>query len=250
MVREIFVVGNKSRLVVKSLIDELEKSECAINYIEPNVERLKYLPSQRLHMVVCLSEDMRFEVVDFLAKHQKTNGSYLYIVGTMNFSLEEEEIAKKIPAVRFPSYSIKVQQLLEAMEKNDIAKKRVLVVDDEPIMLRSIKTWLGDDFEVSLVNSGEAALQFLDMHPVDAVLLDYKMPTMDGPEVLKRIRLDANLKSLPVIFLTARNDRESVMSVMSLKPEGYILKTKSPAEIKQAVVDYFKNRIIVMEEDA
>ena len=133
------------------------------------------------------------------------------------------------------------------MEKNDVIKKRILVVDDEPIMLRSIKNWLGDQFEVSLVNSGETALQFLDMHPIDLVLLDYKMPTMTGPKVLQKIRTDKNMKDLPVIFLTAKNDKESIMSVVHMKPEGYILKTQSPEEIKQAVMDFFNKRIIVVD---
>ena len=88
------------------------------------------------------------------------------------------------------------------------------------------------------------ALEFLDMHPVDLVLLDYKMPTMDGPKVLEKIRNDERLATLPVIFLTANNDRQSIINVMQFKPDGYILKTKAPDEIKQAIVDFFKNRVI------
>ena len=132
------------------------------------------------------------------------------------------------------------------MERNSNRKKQILVVDDEPIILRSIKVWLGDDFHLSLVNSGEMALEFLDMHPVDLVLLDYKMPTMDGPAVLEAIRKDERLSNLPVIFLTANNDRQSVINAMQYKPDGYILKSKSPEEIKSTVVDFFKNRVIRM----
>ena len=132
------------------------------------------------------------------------------------------------------------------MERNSSRKKQILVVDDEPIILRSIKVWLGDEFNLSLVNSGEMALEFLDMHPVDLVLLDYKIPTMDGPAVLSAIRNDSRLSNLPVIFLTANNDRQSVINAMQFKPDGYILKSKSPEEIKSAVVDFFKNRTIRM----
>ena len=88
------------------------------------------------------------------------------------------------------------------------------------------------------------AIEFLDMHPVDLVLLDYKMPTMDGPKVLEAIRNDERLSNLPVIFLTSSNDRQSVINAMQYGPDGYILKSKSPAEIKEAVVDFFKNRVI------
>lgn len=51
---------------------------------------------------------------------------------------------------------------------------------------------------------------------------------------------------LPVIFLTANNDRQSVINAMQFKPDGYILKRRYPDEIKTAVVDFFKNRIIRM----
>ena len=159
-------------------------------------------------------------------------------------SLEDDKFFKRIPSIKLESYTVDTDKLLELLEKNDNRKKHILVVDDEPIILRSIKTWLEQDFEISLVNSGEMAIEFLDMHPVDLVLLDYKMPTMDGPAVLKTIRLDERIKNLPVIFLTASNDRQSVLTAMQYKPDGYILKTKTPDEIKAAVIDFFKNRVI------
>lgn len=249
MAKEIYVVGDKNRLVVKGLIDELKKTDYEINYIEPEVETLKYLPTKRLHLVLCLSDEIEFEVVEFIAKLQKSIGLYLYTFGSKDFSIKEDEFFKKIPAVRFPTNTIDLIKFIEYVENNDIPKKRILVVDDEPIMLRSIKNWLSNDFDVSLVSSGDEALKFLDMHPVDLVLLDYKMPVMDGPEVLRKIRLDKNKKNFPVMFLTAKNDRESVMTVMSLKPDGYILKSKQPEEIKKAVIDFFDKRIIVVEEN-
>ena len=103
-------------------------------------------------------------------------------------------------------------------------KKRILVVDDEPILLRSIKLWLDNEYDLILVNSGETALQFLETHIVDLVLLDYRMPMMDGPEVLAAIRNNIKLKNLPVIFLTANNDRQSVITAMQFKPDGYFSK--------------------------
>ena len=246
MIKEMYVVGDDSRLVVKNLMNELKATECEVHVIYPGPDFLDFSSDSPVHLVLCLSEGMDFEVIYRLSKLQKNGNLNIYTVGTTQFALDEQEIFDKLPSFRFPSYNLDIPMLLDLMEKNDVAKKRILVVDDEPIMLRNIKTWLGNDFEVSLVNSGETALQFLDMHPVDLVLLDYKMPAMSGAMVLKRIRDSENLKHLPVIFLTAQNDRESIMSVMHLKPEGYILKSRSPEEIKQAVIDYFKNRIVFM----
>ena len=144
-------------------------------------------------------------------------------------------------------YTVDVAKLLLLMDKYDPTRRRILVVDDEPIILRSIKIWLDNDFDLFLVNSGEMALEFLESHFVDLVLLDYKMPTMDGPSVLEAIRSNEKLKDTPVIFLTANNDRQSVITAMQYKPDGYILKSETPDEIKTAVVDFFKNRALKLD---
>ncbi|WP_294428314.1 two-component system response regulator [uncultured Treponema sp.] len=247
MIKEMYVVGDDSRLVVKSLMNELKATECEVHVIYPEPEYLNFICNVPVHLVLCLSEGMDFDVIRKLSKIQKDGNLNIYTVGSMQMSIDEQELYDKLPSIRFPTYSLDISLLLDLMEKNDVERKRILVVDDEPIMLRNIKTWLGKDFDVSLVNSGQTALQFLDMHPTDLVLLDYKMPVMDGPLVLKKIRDTENLAYLPVMFLTAQNDRESIMNVMHLKPEGYILKSRTPEEIRQAVIDFFKNRIVFMQ---
>ncbi len=76
----------------------------------------------------------------------------------------------------------------------------------------------------------------------DLILLDYEMPVTSGPQVLEMLRNDEDTKDIPVIFLTGKDDRESVMSVLSLKPEGYILKTSGKEEIVNTVRKFFMDR--------
>ncbi len=103
-------------------------------------------------------------------------------------------------------------------------KKRVLVVDDDPLMLRLIKEQLSEIYEIAAAPSGSVALKFLETKDVDLVLLDYEMPEMSGPFVLRAIRESENHKDLPVIFLTGVNDKEKIKSVIQLNPQGYVLK--------------------------
>ena len=84
-------------------------------------------------------------------------------------------------------------------------------------------------------------LSFLIQNPVDLVLLDYEMPVMTGPEVLKEIRASQKMKNTPVIFLTAKDDKESVMKVVSLKPEKYLLKSMPKDKLIGAIDDFFKS---------
>ena len=123
--------------------------------------------------------------------------------------------------------------------KGENYQKKILVVDDSGAMLRNVKNWLGGRYDVILANSGTMAMKYLEMNRPDLVLLDYEMPNYDGKEVLKMIRKEKDLADIPVIFLTGKDDRESVMNVMALKPEGYLLKTMEPEQIVAAVDDFF-----------
>jgi CheY-like chemotaxis protein len=121
-------------------------------------------------------------------------------------------------------------------------KKKILVVDDSGAMLRNVKGWLEDHYQVILANSGAMAIKYLAVNRPDLVLLDYEMPIVDGKQVLQMIRAEKEFADMPVIFLTSKDDKESVMQVMSLKPEGYLLKTMEPAKIVQTVDDFFEKQ--------
>ena len=87
---------------------------------------------------------------------------------------------------------------------------RILVVDDEPANVRLMKAYLvAEKFEVLTASSGPEALAHLAGGQVDLVLLDIRMPEMDGLEVCRRIRANANNVRLPVIFITAELDDQS-----------------------------------------
>lgn len=121
-------------------------------------------------------------------------------------------------------------------------KKKILVVDDSGAMLRNVKGWLEDHYQVILANSGMMAIKYLTLNRPDLVLLDYEMPVCDGKQVLEMIRTETEFADIPVIFLTSKGDKESVLEVMSLKPEGYLLKTMPPADIIHAVDEFFEKQ--------
>ncbi len=121
-------------------------------------------------------------------------------------------------------------------------KRKILVVDDSGAMLRNVKGWLEAKYQVILANSGAMAIKYLATNRPDLVLLDYEMPVVDGKQVLEMIRSENEFADIPVIFLTSKGDKESVMQVMSLKPEGYLLKTMPPDQIKKTIDEFFLKR--------
>lgn len=103
-------------------------------------------------------------------------------------------------------------------------KKRILVIDDSPNMLKLINNLLDTKYEVATAVSGKIALRFLSKKPVDLILLDYEMPEEDGPTVFQNIKAIPELQDIPVVFLTGINDVNKIQKALSLKPQGYLLK--------------------------
>lgn len=115
----------------------------------------------------------------------------------------------------------------------DESKRKVLVVDDSMTILRGMEQLLSGDYEVTLVDSGVAAIRAISLNRPNLVLLDYEMPVCDGRQTLEMLRSVQDFENIPVMFLTSRRDPQSMIQVMSLKPVGYLLKTLKPAEIKK-----------------
>jgi len=76
----------------------------------------------------------------------------------------------------------------------------------------------------------------------DLILLDYEMPVISGPQVLEMIRSETKVDDIPVIFLTGKGDRESVVKVLALKPDGYLLKSMERPKLIAAIDDFFEKR--------
>ena len=118
----------------------------------------------------------------------------------------------------------KVEQAAVEKKSEAAGKKRILVVDDNGTALRTMKAMLEDTYEVTVAISGAQAMTSIGKKRPDLILLDYEMPVCDGRMTLEMIRAEEELKDIPVIFLTAVNDRANIEAVLKLKPAGYFLK--------------------------
>ena len=103
-------------------------------------------------------------------------------------------------------------------------RKHILVVDDDPIMLKMVKEQLRDAYDVATAISGKIAMKFLERKMTDLILLDYEMPDESGPDVLEKLRENDSTKDIPVVFLTGVSDKSKIQEAIALKPQGYLLK--------------------------
>lgn len=128
------------------------------------------------------------------------------------------------------------------MEKEANAKPKILIVDDSITIRQGIKRLLTNDYDITEVSSGVAAIRSITLDRPDLVLLDYEMPVCDGSHVLEMLRSEKEFVDIPVIFLTTRDDQESVKKVLSLKADGYLLKYLKPTDIKQRIDEFLKSK--------
>jgi len=108
--------------------------------------------------------------------------------------------------------------------KEDNRRKHVLVIDDDPIMLKVVKEHLHEKYDVATAISGKIAYKFLESKTTDIILLDDEMPGEDGPEVMINLRRRPELATTPIVFLTGVSDKAKITAALSLSPQGYILK--------------------------
>jgi two-component system alkaline phosphatase synthesis response regulator PhoP len=109
----------------------------------------------------------------------------------------------------------------------------ILVADDEPHIGRIIKMKLEQGpFRVTLAYDGQEALDFVNSgEKVDLVLLDLMMPKLSGLDVLRSIRAQENLKSLPCIILTAGGDAKHERDALELGATQFLTKPFSPKKL-------------------
>lgn len=216
--QNVLIVSEVQSYLLVSLQEKLEESECIVTNIHANpdvLSKIKDIP--------------------------------IFVTGDPQEIIEiQKDIPLHLIQKEFPR-PINVNEVAEAIESYLITfgkqnKKKILVVDDSGSMLRNVKGWLEDKYQVILANSGAMAIKYLSTNRPDLVLLDYEMPIVDGRQVLGMIRSESEFSDIPVIFLTSKGDKESVMQVMDLKPDGYLLKTMPPEQIKQSIDTFFQRK--------
>lgn len=151
-----------------------------------------------------------------------------------------------VQAVETPVIDAEKESYLLEEESNQTKERSdgyvVLLVEDNDSIRRMLSEQLGSHFFVETARDGGEALERLGDHPVDIVVTDVMMPGMDGMELCKRIKENADLSHLPVVFITAKNDMESKIKGIQAGAEAYIEKPFSVKYLRQLIYSLLDNR--------
>lgn len=110
----------------------------------------------------------------------------------------------------------------------------ILLVDD---IEENIRTVLGilDTYDIIPCTSGMEALEILNEEHIDLILLDIMMPEMNGYQVCEKVRTHSEWREIPIIFLTARQDEDSIEKAYDVGAHDYVTKPFLPRELKARV---------------
>lgn len=230
-----------------ALDNNLKEVGFTTEFAEPAVEQIE-AGRVDYDIVLLLAGDYIYNSAEALVYIKDITSDDDIPLCVVGYDQELAEISKYIPEDRIyrvfkrPFDAKYIADELKAVAKvasENRLGKRILLVDDDPTFLKMLQGWLSDKYRITAVKSGMQAITYLANHTPDLILLDYDMPITPGPQVMEMIRSEFNASEIPIIFLTGKSDRESIMSVMRLRPQGYLLKTMSRDDIVSAIDNFF-----------
>ena len=247
MEQNILVVMEKNSFFARSMEEQLKELKYNVTVTELDIQQLSEAKESYEAVLLYMESDVKekSQEVVYLRDKAVEEDTPVFYMGEDMEALQEimpSHILQK--AFQRPiDVKLAAKSMDEYIKKcGKHVKKKILVVDDSGAMLRNVKGWLEDKYQVILANSGAMAIKYLATNRPDLVLLDYEMPVVDGRQVLEMIRTETDFCDVPVIFLTSKNDKESIMKVLDLKPEGYLLKSMEPTQIMQEIDTFFEKR--------
>ncbi len=248
---KILVVAEKETFLVRVLIKKIQEAEIDVAYVPYNVNAI-HDQWESASLITCYmdtGERVPDDVIRFLSDKMMDDSKQIILIGdktdltyakkALQASLVYKEFERPLDNAE---YLKTVSEIFNKIEAGEF-RKSILVVDDDASYLGLVREWLREKYRVSMVTSGLQAIKWLGKNKADLILLDHEMPVTTGPQILEMLRSDEETKRIPVIFLTGKSDKESVMQVVALKPEGYFLKNIDRKELMNKLDEFFASRV-------
>jgi DNA-binding response OmpR family regulator len=115
-------------------------------------------------------------------------------------------------------------------------KKRVLVVDDEPHIVKLVKLSLGDqNYDIVGITSGKEAISYVNNNAPDILVLDLMMPGVNGYDVCQAVRENPKTKGIPIIILSAKSQMLDKLNAIDVGADDYMCKPFDPDELARRI---------------
>ncbi|GAA4833627.1 response regulator transcription factor [Paenibacillus vulneris] len=118
--------------------------------------------------------------------------------------------------------------------------EKILIVDDEPEIIELIRLYLiKEGYEVISTDSGTGALEYMEQHKPDMVILDVLLPGMDGIEICRQIRRNYDI---PILFISCKSEDMDIILGLSIGGDDYVTKPFSPSQLVARVKAHLRRK--------
>lgn len=245
----VVIISASESFLAKSLVSKLSDSGIEAVFSHADIKEIEAASEKAALFILFMSEELEsvpkslVYVKDFIQDRDLG----LILIGEQE---QYDLVTKSLPEQIVTEWFMRpldidrlIKRVTSYLNENTGEKRRktVLIVDDDITYMRSVYEWLKDRYHVGMASNGVQAISYLAKNKADLILLDYEMPIADGPQVLSMLKSDSDTGKIPVMFLTGRGDRESVLSVVGLSPVDYLLKTIDKNTLLKKLDDFFRN---------
>ncbi|MCR5823725.1 MAG: response regulator [Lachnospiraceae bacterium] len=245
---KVVIVSASDTFLARSLITKLDSTGIQSEFAHPGVKEIGAFADDMELVILFMSEELEAipNTLVYLNDTVQDKGVGLILIGDQ---AQYEIVTKVIPenaVLEWFQRPLDMDRLIKRItacmddSEGENRKKSILIVDDDITYMRSVFEWLKDKYHVGMAVNGVQAISYLAKKKVDLILLDYEMPIANGPQVLSMLKNDTDTGNIPVMFLTGHSDKESVMSVVGLKPADYLLKTIDKENLLKKLDSFFK----------
>ena len=251
MTNDVLIISDDMGFMMRSVLKNFNDNGFDAEIVEPSIPVLATKlasKGKKVYLIILYAGDYVEKTEELLVMIRdlcEVHGMMFCLIGYKDeIAVVKKTIPEHLISCEFErpfSMSDLMLEIKNAMAKGVSAsrKKTILLVDDDVSFLAMMQKWLSIRYEVTVVKSGTLAISYLATNTPDLILLDYDMPVLSGSQVMQTIRTETNCTRVPIIFLTGKNDKDSVMKVMEMKPQGYILKSGTQEERIRMVDNYF-----------
>ncbi|MCA9033756.1 MAG: response regulator [Planctomycetaceae bacterium] len=132
----------------------------------------------------------------------------------------------------------------------DISSSRVLIADDIQQNRELLEAYLADEgYDILMANDGHQAMQMVDEHQPDLILLDIMMPRMSGYEVCAQLKADPSRRAIPVLIVTALNEMGDIEKAVEAGCDDFLTKPVNRLELRTRVKSLLRVRHLANERD-
>lgn len=251
--KRVVIITHQFSIVVKSLEKEITDAGYPVSLLTDDIgavsETMKSAESYIIYLQDTILDDNNLvKKCILISETIRDNGKNLIFVGSEDI---KELFVKTLPSLNENVWlyrPVDKKMLITELEegasliRSGRGKKKILIIDDDPLYINIVLDWLKNDYQIEAVTDGMQGVSWLSRHKADLILLDYEMPVVNGPKILEMLKMGPDTASIPVMFLTGIGTRESLQKVMSLKPQGYILKSVTKKDLLKIIGDFFEKQ--------